>query len=74
MNFIIGITEPKFTVMPNSGNRSTGQDQNRDKKERTGDTGRTSSKGRKESSGGKTDTNNKGNQKGTGRQDEKERG
>lgn len=57
--------------MPNSANRSTGQDQNRETKDRKGDTGRTSSQGRKESSGGSKETNNQGRPKGNNPQERK---
>lgn len=45
--------------MANSGNRTSGQDNNRDSKDRKGDTGRTSNQGRKEASGGSKETDNK---------------
>lgn len=53
--------------MPNSGNRGSGQDANREKKDRSGDTGRTSNQGRKEASGGSKETNDKGHEKGNER-------
>jgi hypothetical protein len=53
--------------MPNSGNRGSGQDESRDKKDHSGDTGRTSNQGRKEASGGSKETNNQGHGKGNTR-------